>query len=913
MSTTLSPVRVGKNSDRNFREVEKVLESASAFNSPDSLVKRGTDGGLEANRLRLFGGFDISGPTSHLRSNLEVSPGVAIQSDFQSGVFGAGYRLEANRKEDGMSYLEIDNIQVRGSIQAAIFQKDVVRAVGGDVFVTDAAVLSREVWINGTGVTTIYVADDVFEVGDILWVKDAYILFKGITSKFMQVTGAAVPSGNLTTYQVTGIGASIVQLAVGSTVVRVGSASDSSRRGALYMTASQVDGPYYDVYDGRSSSASVTPKIRIGKLSGLTDAAFPTMGTGSDLYGIYVSGSAFLKGSIVASAGEIAGWTINANNLAKNNATLHSSGYLLLGTANDVVRVDATDATYRLWVGHASAASAPLTITKAGAFTATSATIKSSTGTKRLEIRSSDNEMEFFEGGSTVARIGSNAYSTYPGLYVADGIIHVMNTTKQFGGMYGKTQSTAVGTGSAGVRGDLGIVDTDNAEEPYGGVYGYADFMATNGATYTLAAKYVGVRGYALGAGATTETISGKDFYGGHFTAECGTPARFAGGSFIGIYAAGNTWAGYFNTGDVKIINNLFVDTEITVTGDSNLATVRSGNIRMNSTLNTYDLEALSSAGAAFSAIFRPATWTGVGPSTVQLNLGDANHYLKMTYGTGVKLATSNSLELAATGGITASNDLTVAAVAIVTGAVSASYGNLYLNNGTSNHLVFGANGAGAPAFTTRSAGTKVVIYQNVGVSTVDFALGYESSAMWVSVPNSSGSIKYYAATTNIADLSGGGNWTYSGETWGKAQKHYLGGTKASIAVAGLGVYGTGNTRIVIEATSGNAELNLKQSTNTWAIYTGSGSIFFYNAAAKAEINTSGDYIATRAVVVKGDNGTGVTSSLTLTNVSSAGSAGATFTVKGVSGATARNSAGFIKIWVGTTAYYVPYFDAITG
>lgn len=55
--------------------------------------------------------------------------------------------------------------------------------------------------------------------------------------------------------------------------------------------------------------------------------------------------------------------------------TLHKDAYLLLGTGNDIARMDAGDATYRLWAGNAVAASAPFRVGKNGALTATSATI----------------------------------------------------------------------------------------------------------------------------------------------------------------------------------------------------------------------------------------------------------------------------------------------------------------------------------------------------------------------------------------------------------------------------------------------------------------------------------------------------------------------------------------------------------
>lgn len=62
----------------------------------------------------------------------------------------------------------------------------------------------------------------------------------------------------------------------------------------------------------------------------------------------------------------IAGWMLNAASLVGGAATLAAAGYLLLGSGNDVARLDAADPTYRLWAGHATAAGAPFSVTKAG-------------------------------------------------------------------------------------------------------------------------------------------------------------------------------------------------------------------------------------------------------------------------------------------------------------------------------------------------------------------------------------------------------------------------------------------------------------------------------------------------------------------------------------------------------------------
>ncbi len=82
--------------------------------------------------------------------------------------------------------------------------------------------------------------------------------------------------------------------------------------------------------------------------------------------GALVATSATISGSITATSGTIGGWTVGASTLTGGNATLNSSGILSLGTGNDVVVLDAADATYRLAIGNTTYSSAPFTISKSG-------------------------------------------------------------------------------------------------------------------------------------------------------------------------------------------------------------------------------------------------------------------------------------------------------------------------------------------------------------------------------------------------------------------------------------------------------------------------------------------------------------------------------------------------------------------
>jgi hypothetical protein len=86
------------------------------------------------------------------------------------------------------------------------------------------------------------------------------------------------------------------------------------------------------------------------------------------------------------------------------------------------------------------------------------------------------------------------------------------------------------------------------------------------------------------------------------------------------------------------------------------------------------------------------------------------------------------------------------------------------LSTPTVNRIDWPASGTGAPTFTTRSAGTKLLVYPAINGSQVDYAMGIDSATLWSSVPVNSSSFyfKWYGGTTNITSLDGTGAFTTS-------------------------------------------------------------------------------------------------------------------------------------------------------
>jgi len=113
------------------------------------------------------------------------------------------------------------------------------------------------------------------------------------------------------------------------------------------------------------------------------------------------------SGQITANAGSIGSWQITTNGLSNNNARINSlTGSIELGgfNADDIVRLDANDANFRMWIGKNSSATAPFKVSKSGVLTASGAVItgnSSFAGTLTVGTQLSD--------GTTIDTVKLNA------------------------------------------------------------------------------------------------------------------------------------------------------------------------------------------------------------------------------------------------------------------------------------------------------------------------------------------------------------------------------------------------------------------------------------------------------------------------------------------------------------------------
>ena len=155
------------------------------------------------------------------------------------------------------------------------------------------------------------------------------------------------------------------------------------------------------------------------------------------------------------------------------------------------------------------------------------------------------------------------------------------------------------------------------------------------------------------------------------------------------------------------------------------------------------------------------STYTGASTLTVSYNTVGA----PSTGGTGASGTWGISISGSAASATTATNQsggTVTATTGSFSGTITSSVGGnaISFTNATSNWILWPAFGVAAPTFTTRSVGTKLVLYPDLGASAADYALGIESNTLWSSVPNTSSQFKWYGGTTTAATLTGAGALT---------------------------------------------------------------------------------------------------------------------------------------------------------
>ena len=321
-----------------------------------------------------------------VRQAVFFSDGEVSSGSFVSGFAGSGWKIDKDATATNEYDLTVDNMFIRGRLSVYELLIQQIRATNGAVFVTSVAkVLSTSSLSASDSVGNITFEDPSghgicpFAANDIIMMQrvvpgslvagsstsGSTDIIKKLVYRVQSVAGAiasVVASGDFTNNDFP---------VKGDDFVRIGSVSDTDRQGLLFLTSDDSNAPFMDVKDGVTSyatwHAASTTKVRVGKLSGITDAG---LNAGSSLsgYGLY-GGNVFLKGAINAKSGHIGadnsganGWKIEESKLANtpaNDAYLSLDGvdantpYLSLGqtTGDSPMSITpSTDITVCGWI-----------------------------------------------------------------------------------------------------------------------------------------------------------------------------------------------------------------------------------------------------------------------------------------------------------------------------------------------------------------------------------------------------------------------------------------------------------------------------------------------------------------------------------------------------------------------------------
>lgn len=216
--------------------------------------------------------------------------GFTTDTAFVSGFTGSGLRLDDGVAAAGKTTLELDDMVLRGRLRVYELLIHQIRATNGSVFVTG---VGKAKTVTGSGPYTITTdTDHGFAVNDLI--RAQRFTGSGVYQCNMQVTGVA------TTTQFTATLSGGDVPAAGMDFVRLGNTTDTTKQGSIYLTADDTYAPYIDILDGVDSfanwGAASKIKVRLGKLSGISDATLSPTG-----YGLY-SQNAYLKGTVSAAS-----------------------------------------------------------------------------------------------------------------------------------------------------------------------------------------------------------------------------------------------------------------------------------------------------------------------------------------------------------------------------------------------------------------------------------------------------------------------------------------------------------------------------------------------------------------------------------------------------------------------------------
>ena len=287
-----------------------------------------------------IGGWTIDSTKLHTTNLSMLSSGIIQTKDFASGV--SGWKIDQSGEA------EFENATIRGTLSTAVFEKESVNAVGGQLYVANSTVLTGSGQLGGS-TATLGVhrnTDTTMSVVNVTGFTGSEIITAkkfsptGFSTEYMLVesTSRAAPdsetdfSGFLFVERGYGGGSSGDSGSLGEAPKNATDYSGSqvivstgrSGSGYIRLNANPNDDrtPYIDIVERTGSGLyDIQLKARLGDLSGVANTGPVPANPGFGLY----SENVYLSGTITASAGRIGGWTIGPDKAYVGVGTLNNS------------------------------------------------------------------------------------------------------------------------------------------------------------------------------------------------------------------------------------------------------------------------------------------------------------------------------------------------------------------------------------------------------------------------------------------------------------------------------------------------------------------------------------------------------------------------------------------------------------
>lgn len=139
------------------------------------------------------------------------------------------------------------------------------------------------------------------------------------------------------------------------------------------------------------------------------------------------------SGSLSSPTGTIGGWSIGSTTLTGGNTSLSSTGVMSVGTSNDIAILSSADSTYRIWVGNATASSAPFSVAKNGNIYASANGVKISNDTSSQGVYGGITDTLAYGDGAISFINDAQNFGVNPQWY-SSGITSTASITTSLGG-----------------------------------------------------------------------------------------------------------------------------------------------------------------------------------------------------------------------------------------------------------------------------------------------------------------------------------------------------------------------------------------------------------------------------------------------------------------------------------------------